>query len=294
MTDDTATEPAPSWWVLGGGFTGRAVRRALAQRGAEVHLTSTTEEGAHALRAEGWDAHVWRAGSELAPRRVTRALITFGPSQASLSELRAAIDACAERGACRVYYLSSTAVYGPAGGAWIDDAARVAPETALGETRAEAERAYREQCARAGVECCVLRLAGIYGPGRSGRARFLAGTYQVPAGGPRYSNRISARDAAGALLALDDASTRPDACIVADGAPFTIRAYADWMCAQLQLPPLPDTPWGAVPARSRPFFAGNRRCRPSALAAIGWSPAFASVFEGLPRCWREEDSAAAG
>ena len=294
MTHDATTAPAPSWWVLGGGFTGRAVSRALAQRGAEVHLTSTTEEGAHTLRAQGWDAHTWRAGSALAPHRAARALITFGPSQASLSELRAAIDACAERGARRVYYLSSTAVYGPAGGAWIDDAARVAPETALGEARAEAERAYQEECVRAGVDGCALRLAGIYGPGRSGRARFLAGTYRVPAGGPRYSNRISARDAASALLKLDDAATRPDACIVADGSPFTIRGYADWMCAQLALPPLPDTPWSEVPARSRPFFAGNRRCRPSTLTALGWSPAFASVFEGLPLCWREEDSAAAG
>lgn len=303
MTFET-TATRPGWWILGAGFTGLAACEVLAASGHRVRATATSEHRASALRARGLAAHVWRSGAPLpagraAEGRASRALLTFGPRRASDDELAASVRACAAQGVARAYYLSSTSVFAPADGAWIDDTTPVAPSTAMGEARVRAEHAFWSACDESGVQGVALRLPGIYGVGRSGRSRFLGGAYRVPAGGPLYTNRIEAREVARAVLALEASdmgevaseSALPRALIVADGAPFTIRVYADWMCDALALERLPDTPWAEVPERSRPFFVGNRRCRPSVLQSLGWAPHFRTVFDGLPVCWAKEDAA---
>ena len=104
----------------------------------------------------------------------------------------------------RFLYVSSTAVYGDAGGGWVDEATEPAPENFRGAEVLRGEELVR----RGRTPGVCVRLGGIYGPSR---ARLLERACRrelhYPPGGPVWSNRIHRDDAAGALqhlLFLDD------------------------------------------------------------------------------------------
>ena len=75
----------------------------------------------------------------------------------------------------RLVYISTTGVYAPAAGAWVDEDFAIAPTTAAGRARVAAEAAIG--AARAST--VVVRAPGIYGPGRGVVARLRAGNYRV-------------------------------------------------------------------------------------------------------------------
>jgi nucleoside-diphosphate-sugar epimerase len=66
-----------------------------------------------------------------------------------------------------IVYLSTIGVYGDHGGAWIDETTAPAPVTGRSRARLDAERAWQALAVRMGRPLAILRLAGIYGPGRN-------------------------------------------------------------------------------------------------------------------------------
>ena len=104
----------------------------------------------------------------------------------------------------RVLLVSSSAVYGECTGDWVDEDTPAAPPGFNGEVLLEAERVLAAQP----VPSIVLRLAGLYGPGRLQLIeRLRAGQARVPRAAPHWANRIHVDDAAQAiahLLALPD------------------------------------------------------------------------------------------
>ncbi len=66
-----------------------------------------------------------------------------------------------------VGYLSTTGVYGDAGGDWVDEQSACNPTALRSRRRLAAERAWQALHQTYGLPLHVFRLAGIYGPGRS-------------------------------------------------------------------------------------------------------------------------------
>ena len=98
----------------------------------------------------------------------------------------------------RVFFVSSTSVYGERGGAWIDEETPLRPRGFAGECLAAGER----RMLASPIPATVVRLAGIYGPGRGWlieRARAGACCQGDP---PRFTNRIHRDDCAGVLAHL--------------------------------------------------------------------------------------------
>lgn len=67
-----------------------------------------------------------------------------------------------------ILYISSTSVWRPRGGEWVDENTLPDPETEKGRTLAQAEKNVLES----GFPSAIFRLSGIYGPGRN-RLKFL-------------------------------------------------------------------------------------------------------------------------
>ena len=63
-------------------------------------------------------------------------------------------------------YISTTGVYGNAGGALVDEFTPVAPSNDRSRRRVAAECTAQAWCAARGVRCVILRVPGIYGPDR--------------------------------------------------------------------------------------------------------------------------------
>ncbi len=183
-------------------------------------------------------------------------------------------DALAGKG---LTYLSSTGVYGDTAGAWVDETAPTG--TGRRTARSEADMAWLARGAR------VLRLPGIYGPGRSALDRVREGTARrIDVAGQVFS-RVHVDDiVSGALLALDAA---PGAYNLADDAPCSQNEVIEHACRLLgaALPSLQTLDEAQLSPIARAFYAENRRiANGKAKRVLGWAPRYPSYREGLAGC----------
>jgi len=133
-------------------------------------------------------------------------------------------------------YLSTTGVYGDAGGAWVDESWPCHPDSARGLERLKAEAAWLNS----GLPAEVFRLAGIYGPERNMLARLQSGNYKtVQWQPPHYSSRIHVDDIVAALMA---AMRKPRAGRIVNLADDLPMPHADYVVelARMIGAPMPE------------------------------------------------------
>ena len=98
-----------------------------------------------------------------------------------------------------IVYLSTVGVYGDHSGAWVDEATAPRTDTLRGQKRLAAERAWAEFGAHSGAEVAILRLAGIYGPGRNTLLQVARGEARRIVKPGQVFNRVHVDDVAQAI-----------------------------------------------------------------------------------------------
>jgi nucleoside-diphosphate-sugar epimerase len=98
-----------------------------------------------------------------------------------------------------IVYLSTVGVYGDRSGEWVDEGTPVAPRTARARQRLAAEQAWQDLGRRRGIPVAVLRLAGIYGPGRNALTQIARGDARRIIKPGQVFNRIHVDDIAQAI-----------------------------------------------------------------------------------------------
>ena len=170
-------------------------------------------------------------------------------------------------------YLSSTGVYGDCGGAWADESA---PLRGRRGGRNLADAAWLARGAR------VLRLPGIYGPGRSALERVRERRAQRIDLPQQVFSRVHVDDvASGAQLAFDAPS---GAYNLADDAPASQNAVIEEACRLLgvPVPPLLSLSEAQLSPMARAFYDENRRVANSkAKRVLGWTPRYRTYYDGL-------------
>jgi len=166
----------------------------------------------------------------------------------------------------RVLFTSSTAVYGQSDGSLVDEQSPTEPQGFSGRRLLEAERLLLG-CGR---PAAVLRLAGIYGPGRTRLIdEVRGGVATVPGGGePLWTNRIHADDCAGALhhlvrLPMDEMQ---GLWLGVDDEPADRAVVLDWLADHLAVARPRRVAVGDVPARTVPADLAQRRAGGTAPA----------------------------
>lgn len=192
----------------------------------------------------------------------------------------------AQRGRiARLVYISTSAVYGDCGGRWIDEDEPLAPRSARGRRRADVEAVLRDWDG----EAVILRVPGIYGPGRLPIERLRLGLPVVRAEESPYTNRIHADDLADAALHAAAYGAAGRAYHVADGAPTTMTDYF-LRCARLL--GLPEPPQLALAEARRlltpamwSFMEESKRLRTTRLREeLHFVPRYPDLATGLPAC----------
>lgn len=125
----------------------------------------------------------------------------------------------------RVVYISTSGVYGDCQGAWVDETWPLNPQSARAQRRVAAEAALQDWAGRCGVACVILRVPGIYGPGRLPVERIRRAVPVVDPAEAPYSNRIHADDLAEACFAAARRGRAGAAYNVSDGQPTTMTDY---------------------------------------------------------------------
>ncbi len=171
--------------------------------------------------------------------------------------LRNVLDALTDAPLQRALLVSSSAVYGDHAGDWVDEQTPVAPPGFNGEILLEAE----QLLADAGCTAILLRLAGLYGPGRTQLfERLRAGDISVPHRPPHWANRIHVDDAAAAIVHLLGLPDPQSLYLGADDTPLPLHTLYDHLAKLIGVPPPAD---GAAPRGIGSKRLSNRRLRDS-------------------------------
>ena len=174
----------------------------------------------------------------------------------------------------RIFFTSSTGVYAQDAGEWLDERSPAMPSKFSGLRLVEAESALLG----AGYPATIVRLGGIYGPGRTRLIEQVRnGTARLTEGRTCYLNLIHRDDCAGVLAHLMG-MPHPDSMYIAvDNEPVERNALLGWIAEQLGLP---KPPTASSEEATEPQRGGNRRFRNARLLATGYQFAYPSFREG--------------
>ncbi|MBP6603787.1 MAG: NAD-dependent epimerase/dehydratase family protein [Verrucomicrobiales bacterium] len=269
--------------IIGHGYIGRALGRHLLARECSV-VAASREPGTGGLYPEAAvnvtdpasvrrlhrdisspDVIVHCASSGGGGAETYRALFLDGLS--NLGEIFPQIP---------VIFTSSSSVYGQTDGSVVDESSETSPDRETSRVLCEAEAIAR------GGGGIALRLAGIYGPGRSIHLKKLfENTATIEAGEvSRFLNQIHRDDAARAIahLILQGVTDHRGGLLnVVDDTPLTQRQCYEALCSRFQLPMPPESP----PEKNRKRAWTNKIVSNEALRATGWAPLYPSFLDAV-------------
>lgn len=229
--------------IVGCGDIGERVARLCADSGASVTGVVRREEHAAELRAKGIHAITVNLDdrSTLADIPTTGALVYyFAPPQGGGSvDVRVRnFLASIPRGAepRKIIYISTSGVYGDCGGNVVTEDTPVNPQTTRAKRRYDAECSFRKWGEENGVAVVILRVTGIYGPGRLPFMQLSSGLAVLREEEAPYTNRIHAEDLAAVCFAAGVKGHSGDIFNVTDGQTSTMTHYFNMAADALGLP----------------------------------------------------------
>lgn len=125
----------------------------------------------------------------------------------------------------KVVYMSTSGVYGDCGGAVVTEESPVNAETARARRRLDAENYLLSWGRETGVAVVILRVPGIYGPGRVPLAQIESGNPVLRESESPLTNRIHADDLSQICLAAAEKGDSGDIFNVSDGQCGTMTGY---------------------------------------------------------------------
>ncbi len=259
--------------IAGCGDLGLRVARLLAIENTSNHSWGLRRqpsiEPIHDLPGFSWIAADLTQPESLRdlPKGITHVLYTAAPNTRTEDDYRAVyreglerlLQAVASPTLQRVLFVSSTAVYGDHGAQWIDEDTPTAPKSFNGRVLLETEQWLQSQSTQ--FETLILRLSGIYGPGRSYLLeRLRTGQATAPVAESHWVNRIHIEDAAAAVLHLLNLPNPRSIYLVTDSTPLPMRVLYN---ALAKLVGGPTPPEGPAPASIGSKRLNNARLRDS-------------------------------
>lgn len=192
--------------------------------------------------------------------------------QVYLEGTRNVLTALQEQSLRHVFWLSSTGVYGECQGEWIDESTLAQPATATGKVLLAAERCVQSFS----WPSTMVRLGGLYGPGRHRLLRWVESGKAVQISPPSWSNRIHVADAAGFLAHLCTRAITGQPLLplylAVDDAPTPQAEVLMWLAEQMHLP--------APPALTVDASTQGKRIRNLSLRETGYQLMFADYRVG--------------
>jgi nucleoside-diphosphate-sugar epimerase len=193
----------------------------------------------------------------------------------------------------RIVYIGTTGVYGDCDGAIVDENRPVHPESDRARLRVAAELYLQEWCVRRDVPWVILRVPGIYGPGRLGVERIRAGAAAIRDSEANPGNRIHVDDLLRCCEAGLRHSTPAGIYNVGDGDYRSATAFAAEVARQCGLPAPPGIGRAEAEREFSPmrwsFLRESRRIDTRKMREVlGVTPRYADPAEGIAASLAED------
>ena len=279
--------------ILGAGYSGTTIAKALAPSAQSVTGTTRSPEKLTELEAAGITPLLFD-GTQISPelagamKEATHLVQSIAPGREGDPMFRAGTPPLEELlpKLQWVGYLSTIGVYGDHGGAWVTEETPVKPVSERSRERVEAEDAWLEYGARQGIPVAVLRLAGIYGPGRNAFRNLADGTARRVVKPNQVFNRIRVEDIAAAAAFLA-AHGMGGIFNVTDDEPAAPQDVVTEAARLMGVEPPPEIPFETadMSPMARSFYGENKRVSNARLRQTGFELAFPNYRVSLAQLW---------
>lgn len=274
----------PRILIAGCGYVGQASADLLHERGWNVEGWTASAQSAGQLAAKPYAVHpvdLTDSAAVSASRGKFDVVIQCASSGGGGAEeyrriyLEGARNLLHTFPTARLLFASSTSVYAQRQGEVVDEMSAANPTHEKGQILRETEELV---LSHNGI---VVRLAGIYGPGRSFLVRkFLAGQAVADREHDRFINQAHRDDIVSALVLLAEQHANLGGQIynVVDDQPILTGDAYQWLSAHLRQP----LPAGQV-AAARKRGDGNKRVSNGKLRALGWTPRYPNLSAAMTK-----------
>ena len=256
----------------------------------EASGTARTAEAVSALRRGGVEAYQFDGadadpGLEEALGRAEAIVVSIPPRDgagAALNRFASAIVVAPNLR--RILYYSTIGVYGDHGGAWVDETSATRTRTARGLARLEDEARWTAAAQARGAQPDILRLAGIYGPGRNALVNLRRGEARRIVKRGQVFNRAHVDDIAQISSLALTLGPKGQIWNVADDEPAPPQDVIAYAASLLGLESPPEEPFeeARLSPVAQEFYADNKRVSiAKAKADLGFAPAYPTYREGL-------------
>ncbi len=277
--------------IVGCGYVGLAVARRLTAAGHAVAGLRRSAEGTAELRGIGVEPLVGDLTQVDDLRRLPGpfdAIVnTVSSSRGGAADYREVYLGGARNlvavfggtGLRALVNVGSTSVYAQTDGGWVSEESPTLPTTATGRVLVETEEELWA-AAKTGFPAVLLRVGGIYGPGRGHLfSQFLRGEARVSGDGSRWLNMIHREDVAGAIQVALERGRPGEVYNVVDDEPVSQGAFLRWLADQTGRP-FPSTATGAEDATRKRGLTHKRVSNRKLRGELGWSPDHPTFREG--------------
>jgi len=285
------------FFIFGAGYSARAFAAARGDASIEITGTTRSPEKFGTLRQVGIQPLLFD-GREFLPEllqqlgQATHLIVSISPEEGGdpvVELVRGDLAKLAPQ-LRWIGYLSTVGVYGNYDGGWVDEASECRPVSKRSVLRVEAEKQWLALGEKVNMPVAVLRLSGIYGPGRNAFVNSRNGTAKRLVKLDQVFNRIHADDIAGALWHLADRNLG-GIFNVTDDMPAPPQDVVTYAAGLMGVEPPPETPFASaqLSPMARSFYGENKRVSNAAIKATGYSfryPDFRSAFDAM---WAEQN-----
>jgi nucleoside-diphosphate-sugar epimerase len=225
--------------IAGCGYIGTRLARLWKDTGADVTCLVRSSEHKAALEAEGFTALSCSFDNtdEIHVLDVAESILYYfaPPPGGGVADSRAR-NFCSvlsqSTPPATIIYMSATSVYSEQNGGIVTETSETDPSSAMGKRRLDAESAFREYGSANNVPVIILRVSGIYGPGRLPLMQISQGQPLLREEESGPSNRIHADDLAQLCRSAADKGRDGDIFNISDGNPSSMTTYFN-ACADI-------------------------------------------------------------
>ena len=265
-------------FCFGYGYTARALSEMLLPAGWSVIGTSRNQQKVNEISTlhENASGLLFNMEHSFSMPKRAHILVSVPPGADGCPAFRAIQGT--ELSAPSITYLSTTGVYGDHGGGWVYEDTPVNPRSDRAKRRVAAEQQWTSLGAN------IVRLPGIYGPGRSALDRVRAGTARRIIKPGQVFSRIHVDDIARGLRAILTQLPRGGIFHFCDDEPAPPQDVIAFAADLLGMDTPPDIPFedAELSPMGRSFYAECKRVSNAATkTALSWQPRYSTYRSGL-------------
>ena len=279
--------------IFGAGYSGKAIANALKDEAAMISGTTRSREKFPSLAAAGMTPLLFdgvHLDDDLiaAMGNVTHLVQSIAPGKNGDPLLALLGDDLKKLlpNLKWVAYLSTVGVYGDHGGAWVDETTPCRPVSARSVERVSAETAWAKAARKADAPLSILRLSGIYGPGRNAFMNFEKGTARRLVKKDQVFNRIRVEDIGAALAFLARKNER-GIFNVTDDEPCPPQDVVSFAATLMGVEPPAEQAFETadLTPMARSFYGENKRVSNARIRDLGFDFRFPEYRLSLKQLW---------